>query len=81
MTQSKASSLAESAINVAIGYGVAIASQVAVFPMFGIHVALSTNFAIGAWFTAISLARSYVIRRWFNDMARNAATKITGDAK
>jgi hypothetical protein len=81
MTQSKASSLVESVINVIIGYGVAIASQIAVFPMFGIQVALSTNFAIGAWFTVISLARSYVIRRWFNNMARNAASKITGEGK
>ena len=63
--QSKRHSLIESCANVAIGYGVALASQLAVFPMFGIHVPLSSNLAIGVWFTAISLVRSYVIRRWF----------------
>jgi hypothetical protein len=63
--QSKRHSLIESCANVAIGYGVALASQLAVFPMFGIHVPLSSNLGIGAWFTAISLVRSYVIRRWF----------------
>lgn len=63
--QTRAHSAVESVSNVAIGYGVAIASQLAVFPMFGIHIPLSDNLAIGAWFTAISLIRSYVIRRWF----------------
>jgi hypothetical protein len=77
MSQSKASSIVEAGVNVAIGYGVAIASQIAVFPLFGINVPISTNLAIGLWFTSISLVRSYVIRRWFNDMARKAADSIT----
>jgi hypothetical protein len=77
MSQSKKSSMAEAVINVLIGYGVAIASQIAVFPMFGIDIPLSSNIAIGAWFTAISLARSYIIRRWFNGLARKAADKLT----
>lgn len=63
--QSRIHSALESATNIAIGYGVALASQLAVFPMFGIHVPLSDNLAIGAWFTMISLARSYAVRRWF----------------
>lgn len=56
----------ESCANIAIGYFVALASQIAVFPMFGIHVPLHDNLAIGAIFTIVSLARSYAIRRWFN---------------
>ena len=63
--QSRAHSLIESVTNVAIGYGVAVASQLAVFPMFGIHVTLADNLAIGAWFTVISIVRSYMVRRWF----------------
>jgi hypothetical protein len=63
--QSRAHSFLESCANVAVGYGVALASQLAVFPMFGIHVPFRSNVAIGAWFTVISLARSYVIRRYF----------------
>lgn len=66
MKQSKLESLIESFVNIFIGYGVALASQIVVFPMVGIFVPLSTNLFIGAWFTVISLARSYVIRRWFN---------------
>lgn len=68
MTQSRTLSAIESVANVVVGYGVALASQLAVFPMFGIHVPFSTNLAIGAWFTVISLVRSYVIRRWFNGL-------------
>lgn len=67
--QSRLGSLVESATNVVIGYVVALLSQLAVFPMFGIYVTLAENLAIGAWFTAISIARSYVVRRWFNRRA------------
>lgn len=63
--QTKTNSFIESLTNVAIGYGVALMSQILVFPIYDIHIPLSTNIAIGAWFTVISIARSYVIRRWF----------------
>jgi hypothetical protein len=66
MQQTKLESLLESIVNILIGYFVALASQLLVFPMFGINVPLSINLLIGAWFTVISLVRSYVIRRWFN---------------
>lgn len=64
--QTRLGSLIESCANIALGYGVAILSQLAVFPWFGINVPLKTNLWIGAWFTAISLVRSYGLRRWFN---------------
>jgi hypothetical protein len=80
--QSKVESLIESMMNILIGYGVALLSQIIVFPMFGIYVPLSTNLSIGAWFTAISLIRSYAIRRWFNArmkvMAVAMARRIDG---
>ena len=66
MDQTKIGSLIEASINTAIGFVVALASQIVVFPMVGIHVPISTNIEVGAWFTVISVARSYVIRRWFN---------------
>jgi len=78
MNQSRVASLAESAMNVLIGYGVALASQLVIFPLFGIHIPLSDNLAIGAWFTIISLVRSYAIRRWFNARLHRAAQKLAG---
>ena len=66
MNQTKLESLIESIVNVIIGYGVALLSQLIVFPMFNIHIPFSSNIWIGLWFTLISLVRSYTIRRWFN---------------
>lgn len=76
--QSRLSSLIESIVNIMIGYGVALLSQIIVFPMFDIHVSLSTNIGIGAWFTLISLVRSYVIRRWFNAMIKRNIERVVG---
>jgi len=66
MTQSKTMSAIESVANVAIGYCVAITTQVFVFPLFDIHATTSDHLAIGAIFTVVSLIRSYVLRRFFN---------------
>jgi hypothetical protein len=64
--QTRLASFLESVVNILIGYGVAVGSQLVIFPLFGIHIPMSDNLLIGAWFTAISLARSYVVRRAFN---------------
>lgn len=66
MSQSRRGSFIEACANVAIGYGVAIAAQVAIFPLFGINAPMSDHLLIGALFTAVSLARSYLLRRVFN---------------
>ncbi len=64
--QKKRHSLLESLINIAIGYNVALLTQIIVFPFFGIHIELHTNIAIGIVFTVVSLVRSYSVRRLFN---------------
>ena len=63
--QSRWHSAIESLSNVAIRYGVALASQLLIFPFYDIDISLQDNIAIGVWFTLISLVRSYVIRRYF----------------
>ncbi len=70
MSQSRKYSFFESLINVAIGYGVALASQLLVFPLFGINIPLASNIAIGVIFTFISIGRSYCLRRLFNWIGR-----------
>lgn len=62
--------MAETAASVAIGYLVALLSQLAIFPLFGIHLPLSDNLAIGLYFTAISIVRGYYVRRLFNWLHR-----------
>lgn len=69
--QSRVMSMVESAANVAVGLGVAFAAQLLVFPWFGIFVPLSTNFAISAVFTVVSLVRSYALRRLFERLRVN----------
>lgn len=64
--QSRIHSALESFLNVAIGFGVALLGQWLIFPLFGIAVSVSENLMIGALFTAISIIRSYVVRRVFN---------------
>ena len=78
--QSRLGSLIEALLNILIGYAVAMATQIVVFPWFGIHIPFSQNFAIGAIFTVVSLLRSYAIRRWFNARLRLAADILAGDA-
>jgi uncharacterized protein (DUF2062 family) len=63
-------SLVEAIASVAVGYGVAVTAQIAVFPLFGLEVALSENLVIGCVFTGVSLIRSYVIRRLFEALRR-----------
>lgn len=66
MTQTPRQSLCETLTSVAIGYLVALASQLLIFPWFGVHLPLSDNLLIGAWFTVISIIRGYFVRRYFN---------------
>lgn len=65
MTQSRRLSLVEAITNVAVGYVLAVITQIVVFPWFGIHPSLGENLAIGSIFTGISLVRSYALRRLF----------------
>ena len=65
MKQSRLMSLVESLANVLVGYGVAVATQMAVFPLFGLTVTITENLLIGLIFTAVSIVRSYALRRGF----------------
>lgn len=65
MTQSRTMSLVESIANVIVGYGVAVLTQIVVFPWFGIEVGLADNMKIGMVFVGVSLVRGYLLRRLF----------------
>lgn len=68
-TQSRAMSLVEALANVAVGFTIAVLTQRAVFPWFGISTSILTNVAIGAVFTAVSIVRSYAMRRLFERLS------------
>jgi len=67
MKRSRLMSLVESLANVLVGYGVAVATQMAVFPLFGLAVTVTVteNLLIGLIFTVVSIVRSYALRRGF----------------
>ena len=65
MKQSRIMSMAEAAANVVVGYVLAIATQIVVFPWFGIETGLPEHLTIGLAFVGVSLARGYLLRRLF----------------
>ena len=74
MKQSRLMSLVESLANVLVGYGVAVATQIAVFPLFGLAVTVTENLLIGLIFTAVSIVRSYSLRRGFEALRVRQST-------
>lgn len=66
--QTKLGSFVEAWANIAVGFGINWCANMLVLPMFGFSVTASDAFGIGVIFTAISLARSYILRRWFNGL-------------
>lgn len=72
MSQSRLGSFMESLVNIIIGYTIAVAAQMVIFPIYGIHVAHSVHFEMGLFFTVVSLVRSYLLRRLFNGFTRKA---------
>jgi hypothetical protein len=66
LKQTRKASLAESFVNVAVGYGLSVATTAVVLPLFfAIYIPLGSNLEIGLIFTIISIARSFVLRRLF----------------
>ncbi len=65
MKQSRLMSLVEPLANVLVGYVVAVATQMAVFPLFGLAVTVTENLLIGLIFTVVSIVRNYALRRGF----------------
>ena len=65
MKQSRLMSLVEAVANVVVGYGVAVITQILIFPTFGLHTTLAKYLKMGAIFTIVSIARSFALRRAF----------------
>jgi hypothetical protein len=66
MSQSKRHSLVEVVFGTAIAMFTALVTQFIVFPMYGFHAPASDNVQIVLIFTAVSMVRSYWVRRLFN---------------
>ena len=68
MKQSPTMSLVEATANVVVGYVLAIATQIVVFPWFGIKTGLAEHLGIGLAFVGVSLVRGYALRRLFEQI-------------
>ena len=73
LKQSRDMSLVEVVADVAVGQGVAVATEVLIFPVFGLHTTLAQNLKMGAVFTVVSIARSFALRRVFEAIRMRSA--------
>ncbi len=76
MNQTRLGSLIETLMNVAIGLLVSVVANALVFPRFGFSPSIAENVVISLIYTAISIARQYVLRRWFNARLQRAAARM-----
>jgi hypothetical protein len=61
---------------VAIGFAINFVANLVILPLFGFNITLADNFYIGLLYTIVSVARSYVVRRWFDARIHAAAQKL-----
>jgi hypothetical protein len=73
MKQSRRMSLVESVANVVVGYGIAVVTQMLIFPIFALYTTLAQNLQMGAVFTIVSIARSFALRRVFEAIRMRSA--------
>ena len=68
--QSRGMSWAEAAANTTVGYLISVAATVVLLPAFGHPVSGADALGLSTAFTALSLVRSYVLRRVFDRLGR-----------
>lgn len=68
--QTKKQSLIESLSNVAVGFLIALATQIIIYPLMGVQLSMSVNVLATSIFTVVSIVRSYCVRRMFNRIHR-----------
>lgn len=78
--QTKIGSFVEAWANIAVGFTINFFANLIVLPWFDLDVKPMQAFGIGVIFTVISLARSYVIRRYFNGLRFFHAKPTEGES-
>ncbi|MEP3857703.1 MAG: hypothetical protein ABJM39_11755 [Porticoccus sp.] len=76
MLQSRLASLIEAAINTLIGFAISFMAWPIAAAATGITYNTAQHWGVVGFFTAISVARGYIIRRWFNTRLHKTALKI-----
>ena len=64
--QSKRQSLIETLTSVFVGWLIGVILNLTVLPLFDYNITVVDSLWVSLIFTVVSVARGYVIRRWFN---------------
>jgi hypothetical protein len=79
VNQSRLSSFIEAWINVAIGFVINYFFNLVILNgIMGMSISLAQNLYIGLMFTVVSVARSYLVRRWFNARLHALSLRLAG---
>ena len=76
MQQTKLISLTEVCLSVAIGFAVSYTAWPFVAALYDIPYSHTQNLGITGIFTALSITRGYIVRRFFNSHLHNIAQRI-----
>ena len=74
--QSKLDSFIEAWLNVLIGFGISVLANFIIFPWVGITASTTQVLLVGLLMTGVSVARSYLVRRWANKYLSQVRAKI-----
>ncbi len=76
MTQTRRGSLIEATVSTAVGLVISLIATMKLLPLVGIESTMSQNVQLTVYFTAVSIARSYLLRRYFNARLHKALETI-----
>lgn len=76
MEQSKLGSLIEAAVNTLIGFALSFLAWPVAGWLFGIAYTHGQHFGVVMFFTLLSVARGYFVRRYANGAIHNASGKL-----
>ena len=74
--QSKLDSFIEAWLNVLIGFGISVLANFVIFPWVGITASTTQVLLVGLFMTGVSVARSYLVRRWANKYLSQIRAKM-----
>lgn len=74
--QSKIDSFIESILNVGIGFGVSVLANFVIFPWVGLSASTGQILLVGIFMTFVSVARSYMVRRFANKYLTQFREKV-----
>jgi hypothetical protein len=74
--QSRLDSFIEAWLNVLIGFGVSVLANFVIFPLVGIGASTTQIITVGIFMTLVSVARSYLVRRFANKYLSQVRAKM-----